>query len=152
MSSKEFLLLVQHDYWSNQLVVETLQQIDPIPEKAKRLMDHIIGAQHTWISRIKYETPVIEIWPVLMASSWGSMLKDNFEELMTIVSDENMLDRIITYKNSHGAEFENPVSEVLLHLSMHGQYHRGQIVAYARDLITTPPGTDMITFLRSRNA
>ena len=34
---------------------------------------------------------------------------------------------LVTYKNSKGTEFRNSKRDILTHVALHGQYHRGQI-------------------------
>lgn len=148
MNTSEFKLLVDHEHWANQRLTSQLQSLREIPEKASRTFNHIIGAQHTWISRINDTAPMMQVWPSLMVDHWDSLFKKNHDLLLDIVSDANNLGRIITYTNTRGEAFSNPVSELILHLCLHSQYHRGQVVTMCRDLIETPLPTDMIAFLR----
>lgn len=63
---------------------------------------------------------------------------------------EEMLLEKLAYKNMKGDPFEQPVSEILLHLPNHGTYHRGQLVTMLRQLgIEKMPQTDYILFSRS---
>lgn len=148
MTSKEYTLMVDHDHWANQRITTQLQNLSVIPEKAERFMNHIIGAQHTWISRIDGTAPMMDVWPSLMADHWDSLFKKNHHMLSDIVAQENNLNRIVSYTNSRGEVFTNPVSELIIHLCLHSQYHRGQVVTICRDLIESPLPTDMIAFLR----
>ena len=148
MTTKEYTLMVDHDHWANQRITTQLQNLSVIPEKAERFMNHIIGAQHTWISRINGTAPMMDVWPSLMADHWDSLFKKNQHMLLEIVSQENNLQRTINYTNTKGDVFSNPVSELIIHLCLHSQYHRGQVVTICRDLIESPLPTDMIAFLR----
>jgi uncharacterized damage-inducible protein DinB len=53
-------------------------------------------------------------------------------------------------KNSQGTEFRTPIWQIVMHLVNHGSYHRGQITTMLRQSGATPPGTDLITFYRTR--
>jgi uncharacterized damage-inducible protein DinB len=150
MSLKEFHLLIEHDAWANERIAAALLSLAELPEKPKKFFDHILGAQHNWISRMYGETPSIEIWPQLSTSTWQLWMARNLDDLKAITSSANALERIVTYTNSSGKEFSNPISELLLHVSLHSQYHRGQIITSAREVLHTVPVTDMIAFLRSR--
>lgn len=148
MSKKDFALLVEHEYWASMQMANMLIAMDIIPERTKRIFDHVIGAQNTWIARFKNEKPALEIWPILMPTDWSKLLKEHREALLDIATSEEKLDQIITYKNSAGKEFTNRIGDLMLHLALHAQYHRGQVIAYSREQITQPPVTDMIAFLR----
>jgi len=64
-----------------------------------------------------------------------------------LIEKEEMTSKI-SYSNSKGTVFTDSIEHVIMHLSMYGQYHRGQIVTHNRDLFNTPPATDFILFLR----
>ncbi len=148
MNTRDYTLLIEHEFWASMQIADMLISMDIIPERPKRIFDHVIGAQHTWLARIKNEKPLFEIWPILMPADWNKLLKEHKEAFLEIASSEQKLNEIITYQNSTGKEFTNRVGDLMLHLSLHAQYHRGQVVAYARQEIKQPPVTDMIAFLR----
>lgn len=148
MSTKEYQLLIEHEYWASIQIADMLIGFDIIPERSKRIFDHIIGAQNTWVARINNVTPQLEIWPILMPGDWSKLLKENKDTLIEIGSKETKLNELITYSNSTGKEFTNRVGDLILHLVLHSQYHRGQVIAYCRENIKQPPVTDMIAYLR----
>ena len=58
--------------------------------------------------------------------------------------------RILTYSNKPGTESKLPYWQIVLHLVNHGSYHRGQVATMLRQSGITPPGTDLVTFYRTR--
>ena len=50
--------------------------------------------------------------------------------------------------NSAGQSFETPVSDMLLQVALHGQYHRGKINLLLRQAHLPPTPTDYIAFAR----
>jgi uncharacterized damage-inducible protein DinB len=58
------------------------------------------------------------------------------------------LDKFISYSNSKGQEFKNSVRDILTHVALHGQYHRGQINSRLRADGFEPVNLDFITFVR----
>ncbi len=148
MNTNEHQLMIHHDHWANLQVKAMLLNMEIIPERARRIFDHILGAQSTWIGRIRNIPCELEIWPLLQPEQWQTIIDKHHQELVQIANNHTLLDSVITYQNSKGQSFTNKVSELLIHLSLHGQYHRGQIIAYTRDQIEQPPITDMIAFLR----
>jgi uncharacterized damage-inducible protein DinB len=141
-------LLVEHEYWANTQIADMLLAMDIVPERPKRIFDHIIGAQNTWLARINQQEPSLEIWPMLMPKDWKKLLTEHKEQLLEIASSDEQMYRVITYRNSAGKEFTNRVGDLMMHLALHAQYHRGQVIAYARESIKQPPVTDLIAFLR----
>ena len=55
----------------------------------------------------------------------------------------------LAYKNLAGEPFTQPLWELLLHLSHHSHYHRGQIATRLRKLGAEPPDTDLVIWQRT---
>jgi uncharacterized damage-inducible protein DinB len=62
--------------------------------------------------------------------------------------DEEDLERTVHYRNSAGAEFDTKISDILLHVALHGSYHRGKVAAALRHAGAQPAATDYIGFVR----
>jgi uncharacterized damage-inducible protein DinB len=71
----------------------------------------------------------------------------NFSELLASLSDANVDDQVV-YKNSTGKEFTTSIRDILTHVALHGQYHRGQINRVLRGEGLEPVNIDFITFAR----
>jgi uncharacterized damage-inducible protein DinB len=54
----------------------------------------------------------------------------------------------MAYRNTKGEAFPYPLGEVLMHLVLHGAYHRGQVAFHLRSAGTQPPLTDYTKALR----
>ena len=66
--------------------------------------------------------------------------------------DEAALARNVHYTNSAGLEFDSTVGDILLHVALHGAYHRGQIALLVRAGGSAPAPTDYIQFTRGAPA
>ena len=55
----------------------------------------------------------------------------------------------ITYRNLAGETFTQPLGDLMLHLPLHSQYHRGQTAMRLRQLGAPAPGTDLVTWQRT---
>ena len=65
---------------------------------------------------------------------------------------EAELDRAITYASSAGQVFSTEIREILVHVALHGQYHRGQINARLRAGGTDPVNVDFIMYSRLKQS
>jgi uncharacterized damage-inducible protein DinB len=72
---------------------------------------------------------------------------DGWRKYITALTKDE-LGRMVHYKNSAGAEFDNRVDDILLHVSMHGMNHRGQVNAQLRAAGIEPVSGDYIAFAR----
>jgi uncharacterized damage-inducible protein DinB len=66
--------------------------------------------------------------------------------------DATALDEGITYRTSAGDQFTTSLRDILIHVALHGTYHRGQIAAAVRAGGDTPASTDYIHFVRGAPA
>ncbi|MDZ4824332.1 MAG: DinB family protein [Flavobacteriales bacterium] len=149
MSNSFFQQLLKHEHWASVHVADALLSLDTIPEKAKTIFDHLIAAHENWYARTQSTAPSLEIsLSDIPVSSYKALLDEYQIKWMTLLEEPDALEKRVTYKNTKGQEFTNPVSEILTHLCLHQQYHRGQVLTLIRPLVEVVPATDFIAFLR----
>ncbi len=66
--------------------------------------------------------------------------------------DAASLEQEIPYTNSAGDSFRSTRSDILLHVALHGCYHRGQVALLLRRSGNEPQPTDYIAFVRGAPA
>jgi uncharacterized damage-inducible protein DinB len=138
--------LLAYDAWGNREYLQALLGLSAPPPGAVRLFGHIVGAQRVWLSRLTGKTGPVEVWPSLERSAWAGALAEvsgDWERFLGTLTDEG-LGATITYTNSKGEPWTSPVSDVVMHVVMHGVYHRGQLARELRQAGETPPYTDYI--------
>lgn len=146
--------LFAHLKWADERVHASLVDAANPPAHTLDLFAHVVAAEHVWLSRIRGETPEVPVWPRLSLSQCAELGARNAEEFLALAEslDETALDGGITYRNSAGAEFTSTLKDILLHVALHGAYHRGQIAAAVRAGGDTPASTDYIAFVRGAPA
>lgn len=136
--------------WADDLVADALE-IDPNPDlDALRLFGHIASVEHLWYARIHGAAATYPVWPNFVASDSrqvAALHADLFEELVQM-SDDGALARRVAYVNSAGHHYENTVLDIVMHTTIHGEHHRGQIARLLRAAGREPPYTDYIRFAR----
>ncbi|HEY4305811.1 MAG TPA: DinB family protein [Gemmatimonadaceae bacterium] len=142
--------LVGHMRWADHLLADALEH-DPSPDgESVRLFAHIASVEHLWFSRIQERTPKYDVWPALSPAESRAIADEHadlFDRLVRDASDE-ALSQIIAYRNSAGHDYQSSVSDIVLHTTMHGEHHRGQIARLLRTAGREPPYTDYIQFAR----
>ena len=97
-------------------------------------MGHIIGAEFLWIARIGARPSPMPVWPDLSPEECGVRLR----ELSTLLpdalgdADSVALSRPVRYTNTKGEAWTSTVEEILVHVTIHSAYHRGQIASDMR--------------------
>jgi uncharacterized damage-inducible protein DinB len=147
--------LMAHLAWADARVHEALAATAPGPDSAAlTLYGHILGAEHVWLARLTGVPPRVQVWPVLSLTE----ARDLGQEAHRALDDYTGgllpadLDREISYINSAGQTFRSTIEDILLHVCLHGAYHRGQIAQLLRQGGATPIPTDYIAFRRGAPA
>ena len=139
--------LFAYDDWANREVASHLRKTGT-PAPALRLLNHIIGAQWIWLSRLRSEPSKMAVWPELtldVAAKELDELRHGWHDIWT----RAIQGRSIEYRNTKGERHTSRVDDVLTHVVMHGAYHRGQIATVVRAGGEVPAYTDYIHCARS---
>lgn len=143
--------MFEHLHWANQRILETLKNIEGENKQVNNLFSHILLAEHVWFTRLKeIDSSKLPIWAEVSLEVCAELVNQNnqnFNELLSSLS-KSALSQIVSYRNSTGKEFNNSVREILTHVGLHGQYHRGQINLLLRSNEIEPVNVDFITFRR----
>lgn len=153
----------QYEYWANQRLLSVVmalteeQQQQPIsssfPSIYKTFL-HVWDANTIWWQRLhKAEEiiiPSLSFHPTMQEVEKG-LLQDN-QKWIDWLRDttEEELESVLHYKSMKGDPYAQPVKEIVLHISNHGTYHRGQVVTMLRQVgVEQIPQCDYILYARS---
>ena len=146
--------LVDHLRWADAAVLEALRTSPGSDASALTIYSHILGAEAVWLARLTGRRPAIAVWPVLSLDEAALLATRNAEELdayLASLAPED-LGREIEYRNSAGVEFRSAIEDILMHVVLHGSYHRGQVTLLIRTGGGEPASTDYIAFVRGAPA
>src|SRR3954470_20044362 len=122
--------LFAHLSWANTLAMESLRRTNTAPETIA-VYAHVLGAEHVWLSRLRQVKPGHVVWPTLGLDECAALFADNERGYRSYVAElnEDRLSTEVPYTNSAGQSFTSRVDDILLHVLMHGSYHRGQLAS-----------------------
>jgi uncharacterized damage-inducible protein DinB len=148
---EEFRRLAEHARWADRILLDALRAAaGEVNDTALREFGHIVGAAEVWLARLEQRSSRVAVWPALKLDALDELLgavHAGYARYLAAL-EEPALDRAIPYTNSAGRFFETPVKEILLHVALHGQYHRGKINLLLRQVGASPAPTDYIAFVR----
>ena len=143
--------MFDHVNWANQRILETLQSIKGENQEVNRLFSHILFGERIWITRLQgVDSSQLPVWSDVDIEICAELVMLNevsFKEYLTDLVEPDM-DKLIFYTNSKGTEFKHSARDILTHVALHGQYHRGQINSRLRAGGIEPVNIDFITFVR----
>jgi uncharacterized damage-inducible protein DinB len=146
--------LVDHMKWADAATLDALRTSPGTEPRALTLYAHILGAEATWLARIDGRTPDVAVWPSLSVDECAALSARNaadYDALLASLAPDDFA-REIDYRNSAGQPFRSTLEDILLHVALHGSYHRGQVALVIREGAGVPVSTDYIAFIRGAPA
>jgi len=146
--------LVDHLKWADAAVLEALRASPGSGARALQIYAHILGAEAVWLARIAERPVDVAVWPSLSLDDAAALAGRNATDLDRVLANlaSGDLHRDIAYRNSAGQAFSSTLEDIVLHVALHGAYHRGQVAMLVRDNKCEPAPTDYIAFIRGAPA
>jgi uncharacterized damage-inducible protein DinB len=141
-----------HLNWANERILQALHGVESENNLSTELFAHILLAEQVWLSRLHGSTSAqVEIWGETSLEVCKELNTKNKKDIESYLHNltENDLEKVITYKNSKNKIFHSTVGDILIHVALHGQYHRGQINRQLRLEGNLPVGVDYISYVRN---
>lgn len=138
-----------HLAWADGILLDALRA-GPGPEAAVREYAHILGAEEVWLARLEQRPSRTPVWPDLpldQLESLAGLLQQDYRGFLERL-DDRALERVVAYTNTAGKSFENSIQDILLHVALHGQYHRGKVNLILRQGGQPPAPADYIAYIR----
>ena len=155
MSSSLTLInsLFRHMAWADARVNEALRASPGLDAHALEQFAHVVGVESVWLTRILGEPPRVAVWPALSVNECATLAAENQRGYASLLAGGDAgLAREVTYTNSAGKTYTNRVIDILVHVAMHGSYHRGMISILTRRSGGVAAPTDFIAFVRGEPA
>ena len=146
----DFKRLLAYDAWANREALSSLRAAGTPPPKALRVLSHLAGAARLWLARLEggREKPPA-VWPELSLEEAAAALEELAGRWTKFAAlDDSSLARPVSYTNSKGEPWTSSVGDILMHVVLHGGYHRGQIASELRAAGHPPAYTDYIEAVR----
>ena len=146
--------LFEHMVWADRLVLEGLRSHGGSDPRALEYYAHVLGAEHVWVTRIAGRDRDHAVWPALSLDECTALAERNRSDYAAVLAamGDGDGDREIAYRNSAGDFFVSRLEDILLHVALHGAYHRGQVSLMVRQSGGEPVPTDFIAFVRGAPA
>jgi uncharacterized damage-inducible protein DinB len=147
---QHFVDMWNYTLWANTRIMDAL--VGRCNGEAVRLVNHIIGAQDEWLSRLDVEFN--RRWALFDLRSLPECRKGNAHSVAGWLDylsriDDAALDVEVGYQNSAGIPYKNLRRDIIAHVLNHSTHHRAQIATLIRQSGGTPPATDYIFYLRN---
>lgn len=117
----------------------------------KARIAHLHGAQHLWLARWKgldATLPSAADFPDLdRLHAFAREVHPRLRAWVEGCSDANLA-RPLTYRDLQGRPWEQPLGDLMLHVPLHSQYHRGQVALRLKALGVPVPPTDFVVWVR----
>jgi len=136
--------LIGHTLWANEEWITFIDASFPADEYLLTRMSHILLGEQAWFQRILGEEPDRKIWQTLTIPQLRE-LHAKHKRIYGELRAGNIA-RVIPFKRFTGEAYQSPISDILLHLTLHGAHHRGQMATYVSKQGKPPINTDYIQY------
>lgn len=134
--------LFAFDHWANRVALDAVEPVlDRVPTALVRL-NHILGASRIWLARVTGERAPFDLNPSFDAAALRrefATARQLWDACLDAQRDAELAREIV-----YGSSQRVTLSDVLTHLPLHGQQHRGQVNTDLRAAGVTPPSIDYI--------
>lgn len=148
--------LFSHMIWADDCVLAAIRSAptEKVSEECLDLYAHLIASESVWLARMQGEPPESAVWPKLSIDEIAAMSEKTRVAYQAFIASlvGPVAAQAIHYTNSAGQNFTTRIEDILLHVVLHGSYHRGQIALLMREAGAAPAHTDYIAFVRGAPA
>lgn len=143
--------LWDHAAWADAVVWAALEAVPAGPPAGVlREYAHVLGAEEVWLARLEQRPARTAVWPDLPLADLRDLaqsMREGYTRYLAGLANAD-LERGLQYTNTAGRHFTTPIGDILLHVMLHGQYHRGKVNLLLRTSDLAPAPVDYITFVR----
>jgi uncharacterized damage-inducible protein DinB len=153
--------LWEHHWWSFEKFLDAVRSLSDEEFRRKLglsfssvhgIVAHLVGAEIVWLKRVEEGesmtlVPGVDELPDVASidKAWQKSRR-GWEQVLN--TDD--LSREITYSNTRGQTFHDPLWRVMAHLVDHSAAYRGILIAAFRLLGRTPPTSGLIFYTRQK--
>lgn len=155
MTIKNHLLkLIESEVWANNLLAETIEKSNQSDERTLLLFSHLLSSYSMWLSRVKATEITTALFQERTLAERKTLMQQVFSEWKNYLKNatEEELNRIVYFVFSlDGTKRKLSVTDAVLHLVTHSNYHRGQAIARLKDKTDVLPLTSYIAFAMEKD-
>ncbi len=162
MTLEEMLTLFQYDEWATK---RTIESVSPLSEEQYKrdlkssyggihgTLVHIYWADCLWLERWNGNSSfnaisTNEISGLITLNDRWEEYREKLNGYLVNLTDAK-LSAPLSYADTRGNNYAEPLRQQMQHRVNHSSYHRGQIVTMLRQLGGKPLATDLILFYRT---
>lgn len=148
---------LQYNTWANRLIATQIEKMpaDTFDKNVggsfgslKGVMTHLLESDWLWLQRFN-GIPLADLpaWNITDVTSlnriWQPVQDESVAAAKAFLREDN---KMVSFTTRRGENFRLPFKEIVIHISHHGSYHRGQLTHMIRELGGEPVGTDYFLF------
>jgi uncharacterized damage-inducible protein DinB len=138
--------LIGHCVWANGVWIDFIAGRCPGDERLLATMAHILLGEQAWFQRIGGQEVDKNVWAQRPIAELREIHLRHRERYALLLREDP--GHVIAYRRFNGDEYQSSVSDILLHLCLHGTHHRGQMATYASGSGVAGVNTDYINYCR----
>jgi uncharacterized damage-inducible protein DinB len=157
--------LLEYTVWANHRVMRAAATLSVDDFKrdlrssfggVRGTLSHVLGSEWIWLERWKGLSPDHgidegEFADIIALRDRWTVIEQHRDSWFRSLRPEALRESL-RYRNLAGAEFEEPLWQLVQHVANHSTYHRGQVVLLLRQLGAKTVSSDLVLWDRDREA
>ncbi len=114
------------------------------------VLQHMYLAEVVWFARVagNSDAQIVHYTAPGTIAELQAAFREIHAKWLTWAAALEDFDVVIPHRNLKGEPFAMPAWQIVLHVTNHGSFHRGQVAATLRAAGFAPPATDLIIWYR----
>ena len=162
VSAETLLLQLDYTSWASRRLVEAaaalseaelIHDFKTADKSVLGTLVHLYVSERIWLARLQiapYPVPPVSETDyrfAVLQNEWPVLL-DRWKQWASGLTDQDV-QQLVSYTDTRGRWWEEPLWQLLLHVVNHGTHHRGQVSGFLRSLGHAPPPLDLTLYYRS---
>lgn len=152
---EHFKKVLDADEWAFSEILNNIKLQDVSSSAEARVMaHHIIMGYDVWYRRVFNEDLAgLKFWSDIQIPQLAVYAYETYNKWRNALINEDITDfgQLIEYKDLHGNTHQSSIDEILIHITSHSAYHRGQIQSLMKNQGIAPVKNDLIVYFRNQN-
>lgn len=134
-----------YQHWALSKWIDFVYNSSPTQDQyLYKLVNHIVKGERAWLDRINLKDWNRDLWEIENKETLTGLAETNRQMLQKIF--EQSLEEQLEIKRLNGQVYSPKLADILQHIFLHGENHRGQLASFSAKAGLIYPVTDYMTY------
>jgi uncharacterized damage-inducible protein DinB len=147
----KFIKQFEFEFWSNNLILNSLKALKEKDERAVLLFSHLLSSHRMWLCRVNKIEMTCTLFQERTLAECENLMAENLNDWKLFLENKSTenLEQTIEFMSAweiNPSKRKMTIEDAIIHLINHSSYHRGQIVASIKGKVDELPLSTYIMY------